>query len=369
VTADAAFRRFIERRYFSSLDGLRCLAIAPVIWHHSTPRPYQGLLGRGHLGVELFFCISGFLITTLLCRERRTTGRVLLGGFYARRVRRIFPLYYAVLLLTTLFAAVLTPGDAQRAHFFQSLPAYATYTTNWFVDFGVAHAVLFAFSWSLATEEQFYLLWPPLVKALRRGGLAALMTALVALDYLAEHAFFAAVLPKGAAMYRIQTSFDPAIAIGCIAALVVDSPSGFRWLWPVLGRPWSAPAALALVIALTATWVAPFWVYCIALTVLVVCCAIRPDHGLCRVADRSWVRHVGVVSYGMYLVHVAVIGALRALEPSVRELPLLVFPVAFALSALLATVSYRHFESRFRRSGQPAAEARSLSAQGAGSTP
>ena len=83
--AAEAHRSFLGARHFPSLDGLRCLAILPVVWHHSTPRPLPGVLGRGPLGVDLFFAISGFLITTLLLREASTTGRISLSGFYARR--------------------------------------------------------------------------------------------------------------------------------------------------------------------------------------------------------------------------------------------------------------------------------------------
>lgn len=351
MRARREFERFLERRYFDSLDGLRCLAILPVIWHHSTPRPYAGFAGRGHLGVELFFCISGFLITTLLLRERRSRGAVSLPAFYQRRVRRIFPLYYLVLGLTLLFALALPASDPQRAHFFRSLPAYATYTTNWFVNFGVAHAVLFAFSWSLATEEQFYLLWPPLVSRLGRPVLAGVMVALVVVDWLAEHGAFAGLLGSHGLGLRMLTSFDTAIGMGALAALAVDSPRGFAAVSPVIGRRWSAPVLLAVVIALAATWIAPFWLFCLALAALVASCAIRADHGLASLLGLRAVRHVGVVSYGMYLFHVAVIGSLRALWPGLRELPLVVFPIACGVSIGLGSLSHRYFEQRFRRKG------------------
>jgi peptidoglycan/LPS O-acetylase OafA/YrhL len=81
------------------LDGLRCLSIAAVIWHHAGGTRHSGLLFRGHHGVSLFFAISGFLITTLLLRERVRNGQVSLGRFYGRRTLRIFPLYYAVIAL------------------------------------------------------------------------------------------------------------------------------------------------------------------------------------------------------------------------------------------------------------------------------
>src|SRR5678816_1344035 len=95
--AGSRYRAYLGLERFPSLDGLRALSIVPVIWHHSTPRQLEGVLGKGPLGVHLFFAISGFLITTLLLRERRATGAISIAGFYARRSLRIFPLYYAVL--------------------------------------------------------------------------------------------------------------------------------------------------------------------------------------------------------------------------------------------------------------------------------
>src|SRR5579862_611155 len=85
--------KFLQTRKFVSLDGLRCASILAVIWHHATG------IGKGYLGVEIFFAISGFLITTLLLRERRGFGDISLGDFYARRSLRILPLYYTVLAI------------------------------------------------------------------------------------------------------------------------------------------------------------------------------------------------------------------------------------------------------------------------------
>ena len=85
---------YLARRYFGELDGLRALAIAMVVWNHSSSGAYR--FGWG-IGVKLFFTISGFLITTLLLRERDRTGTISLHDFYVRRVLRIFPLYFAVL--------------------------------------------------------------------------------------------------------------------------------------------------------------------------------------------------------------------------------------------------------------------------------
>src|SRR5450432_1944217 len=104
---DSAHDDYLATRHFGALDGLRCLSIVPVVWHHCTPRPLPGLLGKGPAGVDLFFCISGFLITTLLLREKAVSGGIRLKNFYARRALRILPLYYAVLLAYAAFAWLL----------------------------------------------------------------------------------------------------------------------------------------------------------------------------------------------------------------------------------------------------------------------
>ena len=137
---------------FGALDGLRALSIVPVVWHHATPHPLDGVLGRGPLGVDLFFATSGFLITTLLLREREGGG-IDLRAFYTRRTLRIFPLYYFVLGGFVLHAIFVRAPGPVRDHFLASVPSYATYTSNWFVDNAVPHAVVFSFAWSLATEE------------------------------------------------------------------------------------------------------------------------------------------------------------------------------------------------------------------------
>ena len=154
VTSSAAFDRFVTTRHLPGLDGLRGLAILPVIWHHSTPRLLPGVLGKGAVGVDLFFALSGFLITTLLLRERRERGSISLGAFYARRSLRIFPLYYAVLAAYAARALTSPASFAPAAHFLRSLPYHATYTANWFVDYSVPHDVIFAFSWTVLRRSR-----------------------------------------------------------------------------------------------------------------------------------------------------------------------------------------------------------------------
>ncbi len=128
------------------------------MWHHSgLPQPPPAATGPdGRLPVLRHL---GILITSLLIRERNDTGTISMTGFYMRRSLRIFPLYYAVLLLYVALVPVMDQGPA-GSEFFRNLPFFATYTSNWFVPFDESERIIFYFAWSLATEEQFYLTWP-----------------------------------------------------------------------------------------------------------------------------------------------------------------------------------------------------------------
>ena len=234
-----------QKTHFVALDGLRAASIVPVVWHHCTPRPLEGALGRGPLGVDLFFALSGFLITTLLLRERRRTQTVRLGAFFARRSLRLFPLYYLVLALYAAYAGLVLGPTPVGSHFFRCLPFYATYTGNWFSP-AVDHAVLFAFSWSLATEEQFYVLWAPALRVLRgHVAPALLMIGLVALDQLAERD----VVGDAPLAHRMVTSFATPIGLGCLVALALDHERTGPFVRRVLQRVEARLVLLALFVA------------------------------------------------------------------------------------------------------------------------
>lgn len=132
-TPDSGHIEFRNRRIFGSLDGLRALSVVAVIWHHTTGPHVSALLASGPHGVTLFFAISGFLIVTLLLRERDRAGRIDLKAFYIRRSLRIFPLYYAVIAVYTLLVCVVERNNPVGREFFNNLPFFLIYTSNWFV--------------------------------------------------------------------------------------------------------------------------------------------------------------------------------------------------------------------------------------------
>jgi peptidoglycan/LPS O-acetylase OafA/YrhL len=330
------------------LDGLRCLAIVAVVWHHSLPRAVDGWLGRGHVGVPLFFALSGFLITLRLLAEQRATGDVSLARFWMRRGLRIFPLYYGVLAVFAFVLAARTPTDATR-HFFSSLPFYASYTSNWFINFDVPHPVSFAFAWSLATEEQFYLWWPPLLRRAERVGRGVTplaLLALLALDQAMDAGVFAAWLTPGSTPGRVATSLSSAMLLGASFAWLLVHPRHARWLSTVLGtRP-----ALGLALALSAAWIAnpigPPLLLDVAFAAFVGAAALNRGRGLLgRALSLRPVLHIGRVSYGIYLFHVPVLSMLWRSYPWLIEQPLISFSLTLALATAVASVSHRYLEA------------------------
>jgi peptidoglycan/LPS O-acetylase OafA/YrhL len=236
-----------DRARIPSLDGLRALSIAVVLLGHlagtAGSPPWINAAVRNsffdiaHFGVRVFFVISGFLITGLLVVEQERTGTISLKQFYFRRTLRIFPAYFALLGVLALLALVgalnLTRGDFLHA---------VTYTMNYSPDrsWQVGHL------WSLAVEEQFYLLWPAalLLIGLRRGGHVALAAVLLApLIRVAEATFFPSLLPI------IGTSFETtadALAMGCLLALWQHRLEvNALYQWALASSWWLVPVLIA----------------------------------------------------------------------------------------------------------------------------
>lgn len=198
-----------------SLDGLRALAITMVVAQHLSSVhaiPALDVLWRfqlGDMGVRIFFVISGFLITTLLLREQARNGRIDLGAFYLRRTLRIFPAYFAFLGIIAVSAA-LGYQTLTAKEFVPSL----TYLANYLE----APRVL-GHTWSLAVEEQFYLLWPGLIllAGWRRSALLAAAFCLVAPALRGLHTFGNA--DPDTLFFRFELAGD-ALAWGCLYALI-----------------------------------------------------------------------------------------------------------------------------------------------------
>lgn len=143
---DSAYERYQAVRFFSSLDGLRFICIGMVLWHHSPARvaleDAGRFWGRGFTGVDFFFVLSGFLITTLLLREEEATGRISLSDFYRRRILRIVPVYFFVVTAICLYYIGWKGMDELRP----LVPYYYLFLSNFLID----DIPLLSITWSLA---------------------------------------------------------------------------------------------------------------------------------------------------------------------------------------------------------------------------
>jgi peptidoglycan/LPS O-acetylase OafA/YrhL len=259
------------------------------------------------LGVSAFFVLSGFLITHLLIRERQKTGEVSVRRFYARRTMRIFPAYYAFLLLSYALDA--------RAGQHWSPPLLAstlTYTVNYFNAFNHHPTTSVAHAWSLAVEEQFYLLWPLAFVILAARGRRALVAGL-SLAALAAVVWRSWLILGGhvdvSYVYNaFDTRFDN-LAVGCLLALAVRyDPAVGAAAW-CGQRSWFPFVTIALL--LTSRLALPeSYHYSIGFTIDALLVAVLIAQLLQLYPTRVWrwlewpaVRYLGAISYPMYLYH------------------------------------------------------------------
>lgn len=348
----AGHATFREGRFFGSLDGLRAISVVAVIWHHvgftgGGAWPY--LLSTGFHGVTLFFAISGFLITTLLLRERERHGRVDLKAFYMRRSLRIFPLYYAVLAIYVVLVWRLERQSTTGQEFFRNLPYFLSYTSNWFVH--LEGRVIFYFAWSLAAEEQFYLVWPTVQRYVSpRRAVAAVVVVIVGVAW-AQFATGNVHAEGKGLLLRIVTGIPLAICFGVVLAHALHSARGFDALRGWLGHRASALAWLVALLAALAWRASPELLIHFCAAMLVGACVYREDHLLAGVLRLRALVHTGAVSYGVYLLHMLVRNAIgKAAGAAHVELPATVaFALTVAASVAVATLSFRYFEAPFMR--------------------
>jgi peptidoglycan/LPS O-acetylase OafA/YrhL len=352
TTAQPAAALLSATRY-RGLDGLRALAVLLVMAFHLLPGPVLG----GYLGVDVFFVISGFLITGLLLRERDATGRIHLGSFWGRRARRLLPAL-ALVLLTCCAAALALGGDRLLDLGRQVLGA-ATFSSNWLsVAAGSSYfsdgaPELFRNLWSLAVEEQFYLLWPLavlLIALIPRKSLRFwLLVALAVASALAMALLYSPNVDPTRIYYGTDThSFG--LALGAALAVLTQSWPGSALSWSRAARfwlpafGWIAFAAL-LILSLGMPEASPLpylggLALVSLLTAVAIAGAITPGSSLGASLELRPLRWIGERSYGLYLWHWPVWVLLTDATATLTG-PALSGPVeAWVVGALAAVVTF-----------------------------
>lgn len=211
---------FLALKRFPALDGLRAVAALMVVFfHYGGPGWLQGWLG-----VQIFFVLSGFLITTLLLREHARNGRISLVRFYRRRALRILPVYFVVLLVTA--AGLLVAGQLRTDPLGREFGLYLTFLN----EFG--HGGAYGQSWSLGVEQKFYLVWPLLAFVLLPRWRPWVTVGLMTLA-LAVVPFTVSSDPKGWPVHYFT------VLAGCALALLMNNRRGFALVKPLM-TPWVA---------------------------------------------------------------------------------------------------------------------------------
>jgi len=344
--------------YSPALDGLRALSVIAVLLYHAGLKWIPG----GFLGVEVFFVISGYLITSLLLSEWVEKGCISFSNFWLRRARRLFPALFLLILAVISYAVVFLPDEVAglRGDFLST----GLYVNNWFQVFSsksyfetVGRPSLLKHMWSLAVEEQFYLFWPVALFLLLRFLRKSLVLFVILAGILTSIASMAVLYQPDTDPSRIYFGTDTRAAgllFGAALAFIrrpgKSEEKEVNWLTQTAGL-----AALG-VLAACFIFVTEFnaLLYRGGFTVVdlaaagLIAVAVSP-RGRVLASLLSWkpLLWVGLRSYGIYLWHFPVFAVTRPeLDVTIKGLPLLF--MRLALTAVLAALSYHFVEKPVR---------------------
>jgi len=329
------------------LDAVRGLAVLLVLLHNTDKYPSLHLhliSDNGWMGVDLFFVLSGFLITGILLDAKQSQGYF--KNFYARRCLRIWPLYYSALLFMFVIVPFLRPSEAHTIFEPRSSPwwAYPNFLQNFLVPIPTMATGLLGVTWSLAVEEQFYLVWPLVVRfctetQLRRIAIAVICASPFLRFYLSMHQVN---------IYSNTFCRLDGLMAGALLALVIRSasflPSKFvmqAWILFLVTAP------LALVIeTFHARWIG-FSLIAAASVSFVYLALFSTQKWLRLILTNRFLVYTGTISFGIYLLEKIPLDAAKSFH--LDRHPVLALPITTAATYALAILSWRLLEQPFLR--------------------
>jgi len=361
--------------YRPLLTGLRGVAVSCVVLFHIRNIIYQGRtmmgtnidLTQGYLGVDIFFVLSGFLITLLLIEEWESSGKISLKAFYMRRALRLLPALTVFLSVMIVYALIAFPYDRAFKTTVVSVASLG-YSTNWLMAFHLyAEDQILSHTWSLAIEEQFYLVWPLLFIFLLRCGLRRrTILIIVAVAILSVLFYRVTAFHSGAPLVRIYNGTDmrgDSLLIGCLAAMLLA--------WNVLPRLFQRALGIAafistLVITMYLTGhnrgavlSSGFTIYGLAVAIVLISLVREPPRLALRLLECRPLVWLGEISYAVYLWHFfAITLAMRWIDsPAMVSLMAMAFTLAFAsLSYYLIEKPFLRLKKRFQKVGEQSSQ-------------
>jgi peptidoglycan/LPS O-acetylase OafA/YrhL len=329
------------------LDSVRGIAVLLVLIHNTDiyPSLHLGFIANnGWMGVDLFFVLSGFLITGILVDTKRMPGYF--KNFYSRRCLRIWPLYFTSILFMFVAVPLLRPSDAQSVFGPRSAPwwAFPLFLQNFLVRIPTQATGLLGVSWSLAVEEQFYLAWPLVVQLCSESRLQRISLGVIFLSPVLR----LCLLPYGIHQYSNTFCRLDGLMAGAFLAVLVRSsrfiPSHFvKAAWAVLLA--SVPLALMME-ALLQRWIV-FSLVALASSAFVFL-ALFSENGFFQAVLKSrFLMYTGTVSFGIYLLEKIPLDVVRAFN--LENYPFLAFSVTTAMTFAMASLSWKLLERPFLR--------------------
>jgi peptidoglycan/LPS O-acetylase OafA/YrhL len=362
-----------ERKYFTEFDSLRFFAAQLTCFYHTIllkrqvginalPDLFQSSWGTN--AVTFFFVLSGFIITLLLVREKRETGNVDIRKFYLRRIFRIWPLYYLIIIVGLVVFPIVFSIKQQGSLFagYDTLNTvdylgYFSFLANLGKTGVLSNVLIISFTWSVSVEEQFYIFWPWVLKKLKKPiyGIASVALAF----FLVRYVPYYILKSKDLHNYLMYFRFD-CMAIGGIAAILFTSK--IDWIDRYLTQRWALKslAGVCIVLTLMPSFLSENYlveIYSVFYGLLLLALGMQAHR--VQWLNHPWLRHLGKISYGIYMYNgFACFFALKiafrlggnSWEPLAHRysfVNIAYYLLATILTIGLAHLSYTYFETPF----------------------
>lgn len=338
--------------YFPNLNGVRFIAALSVMIFH-----YFGTaISFGHLGVVLFFVLSGFLITYLLIEEKEKYTSISIKNFYFRRILRIWPLYFLIVLISSILFFIFKNNETEVSQFYNSLPYYIFFIPN--VGFILHYTIEYArILWSVGSEEQFYFIWPWIMRIKNNKVIALIFTFIILFFSLGPHVFdyinntyFDNSIKPIFYFTRILyfMSFNSMATGGLLAFLYKYYPQYIKFLFNKI---------LQFICLITLLYCFIFDInfmindqfFATLFGILILNLALNPN--VIFTLENKLFNYLGKISFGMYVYHIMAFHLNTFIITKILYLPyhnnIIYFLLGMIMTVLMATISYSFIEKPF----------------------
>lgn len=340
---------YMEFKYTPELDGLRGISILWVMFFHAGFPHMRG----GFIGVDIFFVLSGFLITVLLILEYDRLGRISLKNFYIRRILRLGPALICLLIIFCLVSAIVLDIEKAKSNYLDALIALF-YLSNWSRAFAIHPPDFIGHTWSLSIEEQFYLFWPVFLvfllnKSVKRSYIAIITILIATISWF----FRVYLLLNDASPERLYNGLDTradGLMIGCFIGILAGSgcftDNVRRMLKKILIIITPVSMFCLFIFSFFLNWKDPkmfafgFIIVEIFAAILILDVIVGRQNFIRKILSMRWLVWIGSISYGLYLWHYPVFRSMRAMGFNLS----ITMTLGIGITFLIATVSYYFME-------------------------